>query len=62
MSFRKVMAIVDPEKTMRVAKENLMEFFMMPGFMDQIRADEIKEIQVELTEGADQVKLRPSGM
>jgi hypothetical protein len=56
------MAIVDPEKTMRVAKENLMEFFMMPGFMDQIRADEIKEIQVELTEGADQVKLRPSGM
>jgi hypothetical protein len=61
ISFRKVMKILDPEKTMRVGKETLMEFFMMPGFMDQIRPDEIKEVEVEYTKTGDvaNVKITP---
>lgn len=36
------MGILDPEKTLRIEKDTLLEFFMMPGFMDQIRPDDYK--------------------
>jgi two pore calcium channel protein len=45
ISFKKIMRIVDPQKTFKVQKDTIMDFFMMPGFMDQIRPQQ--EIAVE---------------
>jgi hypothetical protein len=33
-SFKKVMQIVDPKRSFVVQKNVLMDFFMMPGFID----------------------------
>ncbi len=49
-SFKKVMRIVDPKKTSKVQKDVLMNFFMEPGFIDQIRPEEIKVIELEFND------------
>jgi two pore calcium channel protein len=36
-SLKKIMKIVDPAKTNIVFKSTLMDFFMMPGFMEAIK-------------------------
>jgi len=46
-SFRKVMQIVDPTRSSFVQKDVLMNFFMMPGFIDYIRPEEMKVMEVE---------------
>jgi hypothetical protein len=44
------MRIVDPKKTSKVQKDVLMNFFMEPGFIDQIRPEEIKVIELEFND------------
>ena len=37
------MKIVDPENTKTVSKENLITFFLIPGFLDPARVEHILE-------------------
>ena len=39
--FRKIMSIIDSDGELRVRKENLIEYFSLPNFLD---VDEIEEI------------------
>ena len=43
------MRIVDPARTNAVLKSTLMDFFMMPGFMEAIKNndDELKVVQIK---------------
>ena len=43
------MRIVDPARTNIVLKSTLMDFFMMPGFMEAIKNndDELKVVQIK---------------
>jgi hypothetical protein len=56
------MRIVDPARTNIVLKSTLMDFFMMPGFMEAIKNndDELKVVQIksgsELNEDAESNK------
>ena len=45
-SLKKIMRIVDPARTNVVLKSTLMDFFMMPGFMEAIKNndDELKVV------------------
>ena len=54
-SFKKVMRICDPQRTFRVQKDVLMDFFMMPGFIDQIRPEETKVVHVEYSQSEGSV-------
>lgn len=45
--FRKIMGILDSEGELRVRKENLIEYFSLPNFLDVEEMEEINKVQKE---------------